>query len=203
MKLKWFATFAKSPYPLGCSWTFQLAMVSRQNLPLLCSGDWLAARRCPNGLRCRFAHGSKVSNTNAHRWSYVCTVYVYVHFLCSYILRSIYLRILYYIILYYIILYYIILYYTILYYILLYSILLYYIIFYYILFYSIILYYMQYIMYIHVPDGFHSLRYMVLITAACSQRATFHAVQVPDLVRGAVISSSLLQDVAWHWCCEL
>ena len=53
-------------------------------------------------------------------------------------------------------------------------------------------------MYIHVPDGFHSLRYMVLITAACSQRATFHTVQVQDLVRGAVISSSLLQDVAWH-----
>ena len=51
--------------------------------------------------------------------------------------------------------------------------------------YSIILYYMQYIMYIHVPDGFHSLRYMVLITAACSQRVTFHAVQVPDLVRGS------------------
>ena len=152
-----------------------------------CGAALLTVPRCP---------------TQMHTDDLMYALYMYMYIFCAHIYYVVYTYV-YYIILYYIILYYIILYYTILYYILLYSILLYYIIFYYILFYSIILYYMQYIMYIHVPDGFHSLRYMVLITAACSQRATFHAVQVPDLVRGAVISSSLLQDVAWHWCCEL
>jgi hypothetical protein len=154
-----------------------------------CGAALLTVPRCP---------------TQMHTDDLMYALYMYMYIFCAHIYYVVYTYV-YYIILYYTILYYIILYYIIflLYSILLYYIILYSIIFYSILFYSIILYYMQYIMYIHVPDGFHSLRYMVLITAACSQRATFHAVQVPDLVRGAVISSSLLQDVAWHWCCEL